>query len=295
MIQAGSRLTAAILSSFAWLVAAALLLALGAQVPAPSATAGRPSFYLGFDRNFYPGDDALPMLRKTFAFTGYWLSPPPGERTNTWKGKRKLLFSHGFGFLALYRGRTSGELQNEAAARKKGSQDARSAAASAKAEGFAPGTIIFLDVEEGGRLSAAYHAYLRSWIKSLAHAGFRAGVYCSAIPVSDGPGVTITTAGDILSHARAIDITIWAYNDVCPPSPGCIFPENPPSPDLSGNSYAAVWQFAQSPRRKEFTSQCDATYQPDGHCYAPGDSAHSWFLDVNSATSPDPSSGARQD
>jgi len=29
--------------------------------------------YLGFDRNEYPGDAALPVLRKTFSFSGYEL------------------------------------------------------------------------------------------------------------------------------------------------------------------------------------------------------------------------------
>ncbi len=250
--------------------------------------------YLGFDRNLYPGDAALPVLRKTFAFTSYWLSPPPGEKLNTWKGKRQLLLSHGFGFVVLYRGRASGELKNEAVAKKKGFQDAKSAAITAKAEGFTSGTILFLDIEEGGRLSAAYHAYLRAWSEELVRAGYRTGFYCSGIPVSEGAGVTITTADDIRSHEPSREIAIWAYNDACPPAPGCSFPQEPPSPALSGISYAAVWQFAQSPRRKEFTSQCAATYHTDGNCYAPGDTTHSLFLDVNSATSPDPSSGARQ-
>src|ERR1700747_2258375 len=67
--------------------------------------------YLGFDRNIYPGDDALPILRKTFSFAGYWLSPPPGEKTNTWLGKRELLSPQGFGFLLLFRGQQISELQ----------------------------------------------------------------------------------------------------------------------------------------------------------------------------------------
>ena len=46
--------------------------------------------FLGFDRNIYPGDDALPILRETFAYSGFWLGPPPGEKINTWKGKREL-------------------------------------------------------------------------------------------------------------------------------------------------------------------------------------------------------------
>jgi len=249
--------------------------------------------YLGFDRNIYPGDAAMPILRKTFAFTNYWLSPPPGERTNTWRGKREFLRSRGFGFLVLYRGRESRELKNEAAAKRIGIQDAKDAVDAAKSEGFASGTIIFLDIEEGGRLPASYHAYLGVWSEELTRAGYHPGVYCSGMPVKEEPGVTITAADDIRNDAASRDITIWAYNDSCPPSPGCTFPQDPPPPSSSGIGYAAVWQFAQSPRRKEFTAHCPAKYAPDGNCYAPDDIAHSWLLDVNTATSPDPSGGAK--
>ena len=72
--------------------------------------------YLGFDRNIYPGDDALPILRKTFAFSSFWLSPPPGETRNSWTGKRGTLLKNGFGFVVLHRGRDSRELKNTAAA-----------------------------------------------------------------------------------------------------------------------------------------------------------------------------------
>src|SRR5260370_8366530 len=58
--------------------------------------------YLGFDLNTYPGDNALPILRKTFFFAGYWLSPPPGAKLNSWLGKREWLPAHGFVFLSLY-------------------------------------------------------------------------------------------------------------------------------------------------------------------------------------------------
>jgi hypothetical protein len=249
--------------------------------------------YLGFDRNLYPGDDALPILRKTFSFASYWLSPPPGEKANTWKGKRELLHSHGFGFLVLYRGRDSGQLKTETDAKVKGTQDASAASVAAKKEGFALGTIIFLDIEEGGRLSAAYHKYLGAWSEQLKRAGFLAGVYCSGIPVKEEPGATITAADDIRNQGTLHDILIWVFNDVCPPSPGCAFPRDPLAPSASGIPYAEVWQFAQSPRRKERTAFCPAKYAPDGNCYAPGDAAHKWFLDVNSATSPDPSGGAK--
>jgi hypothetical protein len=47
--------------------------------------------YFGFDMNTYPGDDALPLLKQTFSFASYWLSAPPGEKINSWTGKRKTL------------------------------------------------------------------------------------------------------------------------------------------------------------------------------------------------------------
>jgi hypothetical protein len=185
------------------------------NVKAPS-----PATYLGFDCDEYPGDDALPSLRKTFYFTSYWLSPPPGEKRSTWFGKRALLQSQGFGFAVLFNGRESRTLRNSADARQKATLDAQSAVKFAEEEGFAKGTVIFLDIEEGGRLPAPYYEYLQAWSNTLAKAGYRAGVYCSAIPVDEGQGVHITTAQDIQAHVTSPGLDYWVYNDACPPAFG---------------------------------------------------------------------------
>ena len=279
---------------------ASFLLTLAAACPLPSTftlqisaeqSVAKSQAYFGFDLNTYPGDGALPILRKTFSFAGYWLSPPPGAGQNTWIGKRRRLRSQKFGFLLLYRGPQTRELKSSSQAGNRGTAEAANAAATAKKEGFPSHAIIFLDIEEGGRLPAKYHAYLRAWVDALARAGYRAGVYCSGMPVNEGHGVTIITADDIRNNVGKRDLFYFVYDDACPPAPGCVVPHNPPPPSASGIPYAAVWQFAQSPRRKEFTARCAATYNADGNCYAPGDTAHAWFLDLNSATSPDPSSG----
>jgi hypothetical protein len=279
-------------------IAAALILLSCQAGTQPSAQPAPPELqaqraYLGFDLNIFPGNEALPVLRKTFAFAGYWLSAPPGEKNNTWlgNGHREALRAQGFGFLLLYLGPLSRELKNEAAARQKGTLDAHNAAAAAKGEGFPAHAIIFLDIEEGGRLSAGYHSYLRAWASDLAAAGYRAGAYCSGMVVKEEPGATITTADDIRAHAPSQDFVFFIFNDACPPSPGCTFSANPPAPAMGGIAYASIWQFAQSPRRKQFTAHCPPGYHADGNCYAPGDAAHAWFLDVNSASSHDPSNG----
>jgi hypothetical protein len=271
------------------IAAALILFSCQAGTPPGSQEQQAPSAYLGFDLNIFPGKDALPVLRKTFAFSSYWLSPPPGEKTNNWLGQREFLRAQEFGFLLLYRGPLSRELKSEAAAVQKGALGAHDAASAARSEGFPAQAIIFLDIEEGGRLSAAYHAYLHAWAGGLAEAGYRAGAYCSGMPVKEEPEATITTADDIRVHAPSADFVYFIFNDACPPSPGCTYPQNPPSPVTGGIPFASVWQYAQTPRRKEFTAHCPPGYHTDGNCYAPGDTSHAWFLDVDTATSSDPS------
>jgi len=242
--------------------------------------------YLGFDRNDYPGGENLKVLRQTFAYAGYWLNNPPGEKSNSWLGKRQTIQSAGFGFLVLYNGRLYKELKRNAAAI--GQSDGQPAIVAAKREGFPPGTIIFLDIEEGGRMLAEQKAYIYAWVDAVTQAGFRAGVYCSGIPATEERS-TIITAEDIRENAQGRDLTYWATNDACPPSPGCGFSAQRPS--QSGLDFVEVWQFAQSPRRKDFAGQC-RNYNSDGNCYPPGvNPASRLHVDLNTATRPDPSYG----
>jgi Domain of unknown function (DUF1906) len=247
--------------------------------------------FLGFDANDYPGDAALPDLRKAFAFSGYWLNVPPGAKTNPWTGKRDALIKNGFGFLVLFNGRLSKELKPPADASDLGVQDAELAVAAAQRDGFpANGTmVIYLDIEEGGRMLPSPINYMESWSAGVNSNGFVAGVYCSGIKVKEGKGQTITTADDIHQRLPSI-MAYFVYNDECPPSPGCVIWKNPPPASQSGFSAARVWQFAQSPRRRNLTSRCSASYSSDGNCYSPADAgAGHILLDLDVSVSPDPS------
>jgi len=247
------------------------------------------SAYLGFDRNSYPGDANLKTLHQTFSYTSYWLNNPPGERENSWAGHRAAVQSAGFGFLVLFNGRMYGELKSIANAKKLGNSDARASAAAARREGFPAHTIIFLDQEQGGRMLPAQKAYIYAWVDAVAAAGFRAGIYCSGIAAKDDNNVV--TADDIHKTAAGRHIVYWAINDACPPAPGCSFPAHPPSPAQSGVRFAEVWQFAQSPQRKDVADRC-LGYSRDGNCYPPGVApAQQLHIDVNTAATPDPSHG----
>jgi hypothetical protein len=248
--------------------------------------------YLGFDRNQYPGDANLQILRRTFAFSGYWLNNPPGEANNTWRGKRQVVRAAGFGFLLLFNGRLEGELKNPVRAEKLGRSDAAAAVASAKKEGFPVNAIIFLDQEQGGRMLPDQRAYIYAWVDGVADAGFRAGIYCSGIASQESPGVSIVTAEDIRHHAGGRKIAYFVTNDACPPSFGCAFPQPAPKPSRSGIDFAEIWQFAQSPKRPDFAAGCPANYDRDGSCHPPGvQREQGLHVDVETATSRDPSAG----
>ena len=249
---------------------------------------------VGFDRNDYPGDDTMAAMRNDFAFTGYWLTTPPGDDTNTWTGKRELLKQQGWGFLVLANGKLEAEILK---AKKAGTspadlarRDAAGAIAAAKSEQFPAHTIVFLDQEEGGRLTDVQAAYLLAWTETVAASDFRPGVYASGQRVQDDPGVWIDTVEDIrerIKRGGLHEVAIFDAQDECSPAPGCTLQAKPLSE--AGEPDLVAWQYSQSPRRPSITKSCAKTYAADGNCYAPGFSKV--FLDMNVANSPDPSHG----
>jgi hypothetical protein len=209
-------------------------------------------------------------------------------------GKREVLIHNGFGFLVLANGRLESEIKKAkrsgTPAAILGTKDAETAVAAAQREHFATHTIIFLDQEEGGRLTADQSAYLLAWTETVAHSDYLPGVYASGQPVGDGPGKTITTVQDIREQVisqHLHEITIFVYQDACPPANGCSL--QPPPLDASGTPDIAIWQYAQSPRRKEITAACSKTYAADGNCYAAD--LPQLPLDLSVSGSADPSHG----
>lgn len=285
------------MSRIAWILLAAVAMSAVPCQGASMAPQAEPSdsAYLGFDRNDYPGDENLKLLRQTFSYAGFWLNRPPGEKNNTWVGKRQTLQTADFGFLLLFNGRLYAELKTLSNATKLGKSDAQEAVAAARREGFPSGAIIFLDQEEGGRMLPEQKTYIYAWVDGVAAAGFRAGIYCSGIAAKEDKGVSVVTAEDVRQNSAGRKIAFWVANDACPPSPGCAFPKRPPSPAASGIVFAEGWQFAQSPRRQDFSAGCPANYNRDGSCYAPGiDRAVRMHLDVNTSNSADPSQARSQ-
>ena len=252
-----------------------------------STASGADCSYLGFDRNDYPGDANLKTLHQTFSYTGYWLNNPPGATSNSWAGHRAAVESAGFGFLVLFNGRLYAQLKTVANATRLGKSDARAAVAAARRERLSRARPLFFSI----RSRAAACCPSRRPTSSPGSTASRPRDFARAFIVRASPRPTMATSSPPRTFRRDAGsraIVYWAINDGCPPAPGCAFPQRPPTPAQSGVPFAEVWQFAQSPQRKDVAGRC-TNYSRDGNCNAPGVAALP--IDLNTATSADPSHG----
>lgn len=204
----------------------------------PAPVAARPAFaaHPGFDLSRYPGDAALRAWRAAapYEWVGFYL-PAPCHRDPSWSGRRPALQAMGFGFAVLYVGQQQFEGDTTAAAPgapilcsrslltpERGRADGDDAVARTAAEGFAPGTAIFLDVERFDRLTPEMSAYVAAWTDAVRRDGrFRPALYAhrdnaaalraaapglAAFWITGGPGFALesTPAGSGVDFA-----TVW--------------------------------------------------------------------------------------
>ncbi|HEX3159088.1 MAG TPA: glycoside hydrolase domain-containing protein [Gemmatimonadaceae bacterium] len=175
-----------------------------AELPAQMATAatavatGR---HLGFDTHSYPGDRAMRAWRTQagtpYEWVGYYL-PAPCHRDESWSGTRERLADMGWGVAVIYvgqqawsgargpsraavaRARRDGTLSchRSLLGASRGAAEADDAIARTKAEGFAPGTVIFLDIEHMDLTPPRMREYYRAWTERvLADGRYRPGYY----------------------------------------------------------------------------------------------------------------------
>jgi hypothetical protein len=158
--------------------------------------------FAGFDIGLYPGDGSLQAWKypaSPYRWVGYYL-PSPCHRDASFVGKRQFMTSLGWGLAVLYVGQqdwanmsvapsargNAVELQAVCSASllsaEQGTAEAADAVARTRAEGFADGTTIFLDVEHVNSISAPMLEYYRAWIAGVLNDGhFKPGVYAHKV------------------------------------------------------------------------------------------------------------------
>jgi hypothetical protein len=140
----------------------------------------------GFDTGSYPGDDAVAAwaMNSPYQFVGFYFDAPchTTKTFNTWSGKSAFIRSTGLGLAVVYVGFQQDGCGKNKLSRAAGTGHGQDTITKFKAEGFAAGTIVFLDVEHySGALSASMADYIRGWIGALLDDGtVGAGIYCPA-------------------------------------------------------------------------------------------------------------------
>jgi len=169
---------------------------------APLADEATGGHFLGFDTHTYPGDAKMKAWRSApnapYRWVGYYLPSAPCHKSTSWSGKRQTLVDMGWGLAVVYVGQQTWNRTPRAltpaqmAAQKKkgvtcnanflsaqqGSAEAVDAIAKTRAEGFKPGSVIFLDIERMERIPSRMRDYYKGWVATVLTDGtYRPGVY----------------------------------------------------------------------------------------------------------------------
>lgn len=167
---------------------------------APMANNYTKGHYVGFDTHTYPGTAVMKAWKETpgspYAWVGYYL-PAPCHDDRSWVGKRDTLQHLGWGVAIVYVGqqtwgrtpktltpaqRTALQKKTDCSAdlisAEEGKANADDATARAADEGFAPGAVVFLDIERMQTVPHAMRDYYRAWAARMLENGkYKPGVY----------------------------------------------------------------------------------------------------------------------
>jgi len=167
---------------------------------APMADAVEKGHFVGFDTHTYPGTAVMRTWKNTpgspYSWVGFYL-PSPCHADRSWTGKRDTLVAMGWGLAAVYVGQqTWGKTPRSLSAGERdvirrrnpcssdlvnadeGTLNGADAVERARAEGFPPGSVIFLDIERMETVPSPMRDYYRAWAaKLLADGTYKPGFY----------------------------------------------------------------------------------------------------------------------
>jgi hypothetical protein len=186
----------------------------------------------------FPGLSEMAWLKNNtnLVWCGYYLAPAPNHLPESWMGNRAALSAAGWGIAPLYVGQQLGGPLQSNVTGPQGEIDGEAAVSLMVGEGFAPGSCVYLDLEDGPPFIAPRTDYVAAWAGAVQAGGYLPGVYCS-----HGLAAAV--------HGLRADARIWAFKVATTaehPVPGTDFPD--PDPAGSGYAGAYAWQLGQNCR-----------------------------------------------
>lgn len=238
-------------------------LAACAEQPTAPTSSGSAKVHQGFDTSIYPGDATMSAWlppASPYEWTGFYL-PAPCHRDATWSGKRATLEGMGWGIAAIYVGQQewegvpdlvpwpSGVLRTAIPDRfpafatqptcsrtllsaAQGQSEGNDAAARMAAEGFAPGSTVYLDVEYMTTVDQTMKDYVAGWIAAVLLDGrYAPGIY---VAKRNADEIRAVALGAYSGVGRSGEPRWWIASSTA-------FTRTSP-PTYVGLSYADAWQ-----------------------------------------------------
>ena len=193
--------------------------------------------FAGFDTSSYPGDSAMQTWKDVspYCFVGYYLKAPC-HGDSGWMGKRPTLTAQGWGLVVVYVGlQSQGPCSAKTPTRALGEAHGRDALAKLSSEGFAPQTVVYLDVEPMDQIPQAQIDYVNGWLSQFAGAAFLPGIYCH---IKNANALRAAIAG-----FPAGQVAFWVSGS------GAFVPGTSRPAD-SGIAFARLWQGAFNQTRE---------------------------------------------
>jgi hypothetical protein len=192
--------------------------------------------FRGFDVSAYPGDQAMTALRKEFDVCGYYLRGP-SHPDQSWLGRREFLVGLGFGLLPIFVGQETVGPGSHVMTAEQGALDGAAAALRLADEGFAQGSRVYLDLENGPPFGAQQGAYVAAMVEACEAERMLAGVYVSHAMV---PALLLRVPA-LRGRGR-----VWTFRVPTVSRTTAAAPFTPPNPVLGGYSDAVAWQYRQN-------------------------------------------------
>jgi len=194
--------------------------------------------FAGFDRSAFPGTAEMTWLRANtnLVWCGSYLAPAPSHPDTSWMGQRAALMAAGWGTAPVYVGQQLSGRGSRNVTGPQGVLDGNDAVQLMNQEGYAAGSCVYLDLEDGAPLAFPRTDYVANWVDTVAAGGFLPGVYCSH-------GIAAAV------HTLKPSARVWAFKVTTTaehPFPGLNFPDLHPAG--SGYAGAFIWQLGQSCR-----------------------------------------------
>ena len=193
--------------------------------------------HAGFDTSGLPGTAKMAAIKTTSNFEGcgFYLGPTPSHPGSDWMPHRAALAAQGWGLAPLFVGQQIIGPGSHNVTKAQGTTDGNNAIQLLHSAAFAPGTFVYLDLENGLPFPDKQKEYVGAWVQAIMTEGtFKPGVYCSH-----------TLANQV--HALSPAARLWVFKVPTTAThsiPGPPFPN--PAPSGSGFAGAHIWQLDQN-------------------------------------------------